>query len=70
MRRITPQLAKVKPAVQEAVNREVQHRIRTRYPGGKKLKHQSPDPWTANTAFVNCYGGAQESVGWHSDQLT
>lgn len=70
MRRITPQLAKVKPVVEEAVNGEIQHRIETRYPGGKKLKHQSPDAWAPNSAFVNCYNGAQESVGWHSDQLT
>ncbi|KAL3955669.1 hypothetical protein ACCO45_011232 [Purpureocillium lilacinum] len=70
VRRITPQLAKVKPVVQEAVNREVQQRIKTRYPGGKKLKYQSPHAWVPNSAFVNCYKGAQESVGWHSDQLT
>lgn len=70
VRRLTPQLAKVKPRVQEAVNREIQHRIKTRYPGGKKLKHQSPKPWVANAAFVNCYNGPQESVGWHSDQMT
>lgn len=70
VRRITPQLTRVKPIVQEAVNKEVQHRIKTRYPGGKKLKHQSPNPWVPNSAFVNCYNGGQESVGWHSDQLT
>jgi hypothetical protein len=63
-------MAKVKPRVEEAVNREVQHRIRTRYPNGQKLKHQSPDPWEPNSAFVNCYNGPQESVGWHSDQMT
>ena len=56
--------------MQEAVNREVQQRIKTRYPGGKKLKYQSPHAWVPNSAFVNCYKGAQESVGWHSDQLT
>ncbi|KAH7328206.1 GRF zinc finger domain-containing protein [Stachybotrys elegans] len=70
VRRITPQLVHVKPAVQEAVNKEIQHRIATRYPHGKKLKHQSPKPWVPNSAFVNCYDGAQQSVGWHSDQLT
>jgi len=53
----------VKARVQEAVNREIQERIRTRY-GGKKLKFQSPGPWTPNAAFVNCYNGPQESVGW------
>ena len=70
VRRITPQLTRVKPIVQEAVNKEIQQRIKARYPGGKKLKYQSPDPWVPNSAFVNCYNGAQESVGWHSDQLT
>lgn len=70
IRKITPQLSNVKPLVQEAVNREIQERIKTRYPGGKKLKYQSPAPWVPNSAFVNCYTGAGESVGWHSDQLT
>ncbi|KAM3473376.1 hypothetical protein MY8738_008404 [Beauveria namnaoensis] len=70
VRRITPQLSKVKPIVQETVNKEIQHRIKTRYPGGKKLKYQSPHPWVPNSAFVNCYNGAQQSVGYHSDQLT
>jgi hypothetical protein len=60
----------VKPKVQEAVNNEVQNRIKTRYPGGKKLKYQPPDPWVPNAAFVNCYNGPQENVGWHSDRLT
>ncbi|CAM1511436.1 Fc.00g089490.m01.CDS01 [Cosmosporella sp. VM-42] len=70
VRRITPQLVKVKPKVQEAVNDSIQKRINTKYPGGKKLRYQSPNPWIPNSAFVNCYNGAQESVGWHSDQLT
>lgn len=70
VRRITPQLAKVKRTVQDAVNQQIQERIKTRYPGGKKLQFQSPKPWVPNSAFVNCYNGAQENVGWHSDQLT
>lgn len=45
-------------------------RIKTRYPGGRKLKYQPPDPWIPNAAFVNCYDGPQENVGWHSDRLT
>jgi hypothetical protein len=60
---LTPQLEQVKARVQEAVNREVQERIRTRY-GGVRLKYQSPGPWIPNAAFVNCYNGPQESVGW------
>ncbi|KAK1476814.1 GRF zinc finger [Colletotrichum cuscutae] len=70
IRRITPQLIKVKPKVAEAVNEEIQTRIKTRYPEGKKLRYQSPNPWAPNMAFVNCYDGPQENVGWHSDQLT
>jgi hypothetical protein len=70
VRQITPQLSKVKSKVQDAVNREVQQRIKARYPNGKKLKYQSPKPWVPNAAFVNCYNGPQESVGWHSDHLT
>ncbi|KAL8372082.1 hypothetical protein RB595_001737 [Gaeumannomyces hyphopodioides] len=70
VRRLTPQLEAVRPKVQEAVQREVGERIRTRYPGGQKLRHQSPDPFVPNAAFVNCYNGPQENVGWHSDQLT
>ena len=70
VRQLTPQLDRVKPLVQAAVNREIQERIHSRYPGGKKLKHQSPEPWVPNAAFVNCYSGPQENVGWHSDQLT
>ena len=65
-----PQMRKVSPKVQEAVNREIQQRIKTHYPNGKKLKYQSPDPWKPNAAFVNCYDGGAESVGYHSDQLT
>ncbi|PSR81897.1 hypothetical protein BD289DRAFT_372048 [Coniella lustricola] len=70
VRKITPQLDRVKPFVQQAVNREIQLRIRTRYPGGRKLQYQSSGPWSPNAAFVNCYNGPTESVGWHADQLT
>jgi hypothetical protein len=60
----------VKSRVQVAVNAEIENRIKTRYPLGQKLRYQSPKPWVPNSAFVNCYNGPQESVGWHSDQLT
>ncbi|KAI4133688.1 MAG: hypothetical protein LQ338_000017 [Usnochroma carphineum] len=42
----------------------------THYPDGKKLMYQSPKEWIPNAAFVNCYQGGNESVGYHSDQLT
>ncbi|KAI2469388.1 hypothetical protein F4781DRAFT_422029 [Annulohypoxylon bovei var. microspora] len=70
VRHITPQLLRVRPKVQEAVNQEIQTRIRTRYPGGRKLKYQSPESWSPNCAFVNCYDGPQQNVGYHTDQLT
>lgn len=64
------EMNKVSKLVQVAVNREIQERIRTHYPEGKKLKYQSPDEWVPNTSFVNCYDGGKESVGYHSDKLT
>ncbi|KAF2195167.1 hypothetical protein K469DRAFT_698727 [Zopfia rhizophila CBS 207.26] len=70
VRRSLPWMRKISIKVQEAVNLEIQRRIRDFYPGGKKLKYQSPDPWKPNTAFVNCYDGPKENVGYHSDQLT
>ena len=60
----------VSDRVQDAVNREIATRIRTHYPDGKKLKYQSPETWRPNAAFVNCYAGGAESVGYHSDQMT
>jgi alkylated DNA repair dioxygenase AlkB len=70
VRRITPHLQAVKSKVAEAVNAAIQERIRTTYPGGQKLRYQSPKAWQPNAAFVNCYNGPRENVGWHSDQLT
>ncbi|KAH6644013.1 hypothetical protein C7974DRAFT_12611 [Boeremia exigua] len=65
-----PEMLNAAPQVEEAVNREIQRRIRDFYPNGEKLKYQSHQPWKANTAFVNCYDGPQEHVGYHADQLT
>ncbi|OAK94672.1 hypothetical protein IQ06DRAFT_233278 [Phaeosphaeriaceae sp. SRC1lsM3a] len=70
VRQSVPEMLKACPQVEEAVNREIQRRIHDFYPNGKKLKYQSPHPWKANTAFVNCYDGGKESVGYHADQLT
>jgi hypothetical protein len=70
IRQITPTMRRISSQVQEAVNQEVASRIESHYPDGRKLKHQSSRPWTPNAAFVNCYSGGQESVGYHSDQLT
>ena len=56
--------------VEDAVNAEIAKRIKEFYPEGKKLRYQSSDRWYPNAAFVNCYAGGRESVGYHSDQLT
>lgn len=60
----------VSAKVREAVNGEVATRIASHYPGGRKLKYQSPREWIPNAAFANCYHGGADSVGYHSDQLT
>lgn len=70
IRQLTPEMRRVSPTVEKAVNREISTRIRTHYPSGQKLKYQSAEPWKPNAAFVNCYNGGAESVGYHSDQLT
>ncbi|KAJ5519771.1 hypothetical protein N7463_000224 [Penicillium fimorum] len=70
VRQATPQLRSVSSQVQRIVNSEINKRIRDVYPDGKKLQYQSPKEWRPNAAFVNCYDGANESVGYHSDKLT
>lgn len=63
-------MRRVSEPVKAAVNREIARRIRQYYPDGKKLKYQSPKEWIPNAAFVNCYKGGSESVGYHRDELT
>ncbi|KAF2786033.1 hypothetical protein K505DRAFT_368577 [Melanomma pulvis-pyrius CBS 109.77] len=70
VRQSLPEMLKASTKVEQAVNSEIQRRIREFYPKGKKLRFQSPGPWKPNTAFVNCYDGPKESVGYHADQLT
>ncbi|EER26701.1 GRF zinc finger family protein [Coccidioides posadasii C735 delta SOWgp] len=70
VRQLTPELRRISKSVQKAVNEEIQKRIRDHYPNGKKLQYQSPLEWVPNAAFVNCYDGPSESVGYHSDELT
>ncbi|KAJ4347128.1 uncharacterized protein N0V89_011066 [Didymosphaeria variabile] len=70
VRQSTPEMLRACPQVETAVNQEIQRRVRDFYPEGKKLKYQTPKAWKANTAFVNCYDGPKECVGYHSDQLT
>ncbi|KAF4551488.1 Hypothetical protein D9617_13g099880 [Elsinoe fawcettii] len=70
VRTLRPEMRKVRGPVEEAVNKEIQRRIRDFYPGGKKLRYQNPKPFDANCAFVNVYSGGAENVGYHADQLT
>jgi alkylated DNA repair dioxygenase AlkB len=70
VRQLTPELRRVSSKVRDAVNAEIQKRISSHYPDGKKLQFQSPREWIPNAAFVNCYDGPGENVGWHSDELT
>ncbi|OBT68279.1 hypothetical protein VE03_02372 [Pseudogymnoascus sp. 23342-1-I1] len=69
VRRSLPRMRDASYKVRETVNQEITRRIRSS-PTGQKLQHQSPAPWAPNTAFVNCYDGPRESVGYHSDHLT
>ncbi|KAJ5491377.1 hypothetical protein N7539_002944 [Penicillium diatomitis] len=70
IRQATPELRAVSCKVQNAVNEAIRNRIRDFYPNGQKLKYQSPKEWKPNAAFVNCYDGPAENVGFHSDDLT
>lgn len=70
IREILPVMRKVSDLVRDAVNKEVAIRIRDFYPEGKKLKYQSPQDWHPNAAFVNCYDGGAQHVGYHADQLS
>jgi alkylated DNA repair dioxygenase AlkB len=64
-----PGMLKASELVRQAVNKEIHRRTQDFY-GGKKLKFQSTEEWRPNTSFVNCYDGAKESVGYHTDELT
>lgn len=65
-----PEMLKVSDIVKETVNSEVQRRTNNFQPNGQRLKFQSPSPWEPNASFLNCYDGAKENVGWHTDHLT
>ena len=69
VRSTPPQMRAVSVLVRDAVNAEIQKRIIS-HQSGRKLQFQSPETWEPNTAFVNCYDGGKESVGYHADQLT
>ncbi|RMZ86784.1 hypothetical protein DV736_g5990, partial [Chaetothyriales sp. CBS 134916] len=70
IRELLPVMRKVSELVRKAVNEEIATRISTHYLDGKKLRFQSPKEWRPTAAFVNCYDGPQQCVGYHSDQLS
>ena len=70
VRQILPRMQSVSARVKDAVNSEIAKRIQSHYPNQQKLKYQYPGEWQPNAAFVNCYDGGAESVGYHTDQLT
>ncbi|KAK6355541.1 hypothetical protein TWF696_004640 [Orbilia brochopaga] len=71
VRLFTPTMTAVTPIVERLVNDSIAERVASVYPGGRKLKYMLPEgKWRVTSAFMNCYDGAKQSVGWHSDQLT
>lgn len=70
IRETLPCMRQVSTLVKEAVNKEIKTRISTHYPNGQKPRYQSSKKWQPNAAFVNCYDGGSQSVGYHSDQLS
>lgn len=58
----------IEKVVNEAINQ------RPRYPlewGGAEGESTDEVPqWRPNVAAANCYRGAKEAVGYHSDQMT
>ncbi|XP_006458249.1 hypothetical protein AGABI2DRAFT_199713 [Agaricus bisporus var. bisporus H97] len=68
-----PEMEQACEIVEKVVNEELKKRNRypLEYAGtqGKDLRYNKP-VWEANVAAANCYEGAKESVGFHSDQLT
>jgi alkylated DNA repair dioxygenase AlkB len=54
--------------VEQIVNEEM--RKRKRFPLEWGSSGPSEPIWRANVAASNCYEGAKESVGFHSDQMT
>ncbi|EWC46048.1 hypothetical protein DRE_04622 [Drechslerella stenobrocha 248] len=71
VRLFTPTMTAITPLVERHVNNAIRQRVAEVYPHGRKLKYMLPDGgWHVTSAFMNCYDGARQSVGWHSDQLT
>ncbi|KXN90534.1 hypothetical protein AN958_04206 [Leucoagaricus sp. SymC.cos] len=68
-----PEMEQACKIIEGVVNEELKKRKRfpLEYGGNKSDDPGSIKPiWKANVAASNCYEGAKESVGFHSDQLT
>ncbi len=68
-----PEMEHACKIIEKAVNEELSKRKRypLEYAGCQQGSEGPINPvWRANVAAVNCYEGAKESVGFHSDQLT
>lgn len=59
VRQSLPEMLKASTKVEQAVNSEIQRRIREFYPKGKKLRFQSPGPWKPNTVRAPRYKTCQ-----------
>ncbi|KAH7385026.1 hypothetical protein BKA64DRAFT_681997 [Cadophora sp. MPI-SDFR-AT-0126] len=75
VRQLTPLMNLIAPKVTAAINTSIAARQNTNPATSPALEpshqtHSIPEPWKPNAAFVNCYNGPTESVGYHSDQLT
>lgn len=77
IRVFTELMKEVVPYVEEVVNREMERYWGVKLGEEEESKEEtkripllSPKRWRANAAFVNCYDGPQQSVGYHTDQLT
>lgn len=70
VRPLLPVMRQVQAHVHRAVNEAIHQRIATQYSHGRRLRYMSRGAWEPNAAFVNCYDGPRESVGYHTDQLT
>lgn len=68
-----PEMEEACKIIEEIVNEELKKRKRysLEYGGNQKDTSETVNSiWKANVAASNCYEGAKESVGFHSDQLT
>ncbi|PVH81021.1 hypothetical protein DL98DRAFT_560013 [Cadophora sp. DSE1049] len=75
VRQLTPLMKLIAPKVTTAINtsiatRQKSHSTTTTALEPDQQPPSTPEPWKPNAAFVNCYNGPTESVGYHSDQLT